>query len=288
MKKKIFTLFALFVFALTLNAQVGVGIATPDASAMLDVSSTSKGLLAPRMTAAQRAAITTPATGLVVFQTDGTDGFYYNAGTSGSPDWVQLFPANATLDETNGGTGQSSYTTGDLLYASDASTLSKLNAGASGNVLTSNGAGTAPSWATPSGGSSGLSAFGYVYQLATIADETVVGGADVPFSSNGPLTSISHTAGTTTITVFTGGTFKIDYSVNITSGIGSAIAVAINGSVDPSTSKSSLAAAGLVSGTAILTLAAGDVITLRNNSAVPFTTDLAPGVGAQFTVIKLD
>jgi len=38
----------------------------------------------------------------------------------------------------------------------------------------------------------------------------------------------------------------------------------------------------------MLTLAAGDVITLRNNSAVPFTMDLAPGVGGQLTVKLLN
>lgn len=50
-----------------------------------------------------------------------------------------LFPVSAT----NGGTGQTSFTVGDLLYASTTTTLSKLGAGAVGNVLIS---GTAPSW----------------------------------------------------------------------------------------------------------------------------------------------
>jgi hypothetical protein len=40
-----------------------------------------------------------------------------------------------TLDEANGGTGQSSYSTGDILYASSSSTLSKLNVGVAGKVL---------------------------------------------------------------------------------------------------------------------------------------------------------
>ncbi|MEP6796256.1 MAG: hypothetical protein ABJB16_18150 [Saprospiraceae bacterium] len=62
----------------------------PDASAMLDVKSTDKGLLVPRMTAADRGYIATPATGLIVYQMDGASGFYYNGGTPQSPSWVLL------------------------------------------------------------------------------------------------------------------------------------------------------------------------------------------------------
>ncbi|MCB9817360.1 hypothetical protein H6795_02340 [Candidatus Nomurabacteria bacterium] len=53
---------------------------------------------------------------------------------------------NTTLSVSNGGTGLSSYTTGDLLYASGATTISKLAAVASGSCLISNGVGAAPSW----------------------------------------------------------------------------------------------------------------------------------------------
>lgn len=48
----------------------------PNSSAMLDITSTNKGLLIPRMTAAQRIAIASPANGLLVFQTDGDVGVY--------------------------------------------------------------------------------------------------------------------------------------------------------------------------------------------------------------------
>ena len=56
---------------------VGVGTSSPDSSAKLDITSTDGGLLIPRMTVAQRDAIASPATGLMIFQTDGTVGFYY-------------------------------------------------------------------------------------------------------------------------------------------------------------------------------------------------------------------
>jgi hypothetical protein len=73
------------------HAQNGVGInptgAAADPSAALDVSSTNKGVLVPRMTAAEKVAIASPANGLLIFQTDGVTGFwYYNATTSA---WVQ-------------------------------------------------------------------------------------------------------------------------------------------------------------------------------------------------------
>jgi len=80
--KNIFTLLAAVLFTATTVAQVGINIETPDASAALDITSTTGGLLMPRMTNAQRLAIETPAAGLMIYQTDGTAGFYYYNGSS--------------------------------------------------------------------------------------------------------------------------------------------------------------------------------------------------------------
>ncbi|HWK55906.1 MAG TPA: exosporium glycoprotein BclB-related protein [Parapedobacter sp.] len=60
-------------------AQVGIGIEQPDPSAQLEIMSNGKGLLIPRLTAAQRPA--NPATGLLIYQTDNTPGFYYYSGS---------------------------------------------------------------------------------------------------------------------------------------------------------------------------------------------------------------
>ncbi len=90
MNPKVLKSIAIAVFTATaLNAQsVGVSATgtTPDQSAMLDVSSTEKGFLAPRMSEAQRGAIASPAEGLIVFQTDGADAglWIYNGS------WVRL------------------------------------------------------------------------------------------------------------------------------------------------------------------------------------------------------
>jgi hypothetical protein len=72
-----------------LNAQVAITDdgSMPDNSAMLDIQSADKGLLIPRMTIAERDAILSPANGLLVFVTDDNQ-FYYNSGTSASPNWT--------------------------------------------------------------------------------------------------------------------------------------------------------------------------------------------------------
>ncbi|GAB3512070.1 hypothetical protein [Emticicia fontis] len=73
------------------NAEnVGIGTTKPDRSAILDLSSTSKGLLIPRMTLAQRGKITNPASGLMIFQTDYVPGFYYFDGS----EWKSMVATN--------------------------------------------------------------------------------------------------------------------------------------------------------------------------------------------------
>ena len=73
--KTIFTTCLLLLVATLLHAQVGIGTITPNASAKLEVSSTTQGFLPPRMTRVQRELISTPAAGLVVWCS--------NCGTSG-------------------------------------------------------------------------------------------------------------------------------------------------------------------------------------------------------------
>ena len=57
-------------------AKIGNLTAPFNTSAILEVRSTTQGFLPPVMTSAQRLAIASPATGLMVYQTDGTEGLY--------------------------------------------------------------------------------------------------------------------------------------------------------------------------------------------------------------------
>ena len=81
--KSSFLLFLLLIVNIDVfYSQVGINTTTPDPSSMLDITSTDKGILIPRMTQTQRDAIASPATGLMIYQTDGRKGFYYYSGTS--------------------------------------------------------------------------------------------------------------------------------------------------------------------------------------------------------------
>lgn len=92
MKTKIYSLFAILTLSVTAWSQ-GVGInetgTNPDPSAILDVESTDKGFLPPRMTTAQRDGITSPANGLVVYNID-ADCLQTNNGTPSAPVWECL------------------------------------------------------------------------------------------------------------------------------------------------------------------------------------------------------
>ena len=79
--KKLLLLLAVLVTGITF-AQIGINTSNPEPSAALDITSTTGGLLVPRMTEAQRDAISSAATGLMIYQTDGTAGFYYYNGSS--------------------------------------------------------------------------------------------------------------------------------------------------------------------------------------------------------------
>ncbi len=96
--KKLLTFF-LFLNVSVSVAQLGIGTVTPASSSILDITSKTKGVLVPRMLDTERTAITTPATGLLVYQTNGTAGFYYYNGTV----WVYIGSSGGTTETASNG-----------------------------------------------------------------------------------------------------------------------------------------------------------------------------------------
>jgi uncharacterized protein (TIGR02145 family) len=84
-------LLSLLILAQTANAQIGIGTTTPVSSAELDVSSTTKGFLPPRMTHAQKLAIVSPIAGLGIWCSD--------CGSSGQ---LQIFNGSIWTDMIGG------------------------------------------------------------------------------------------------------------------------------------------------------------------------------------------
>ena len=87
---KVFLILLSFVISIQVYGQTGIGTSTPNASAKLEIAATDKGLLIPRLTLTQRGSITSPANGLLIYQTDGVVGFYVNTGTAASPVWTRI------------------------------------------------------------------------------------------------------------------------------------------------------------------------------------------------------
>ncbi|HMH21547.1 MAG TPA: hypothetical protein VK563_07220, partial [Puia sp.] len=110
MKKNVAVLlFAFFAFAAKVSAQTVVitddnTYVTGQVSSVLDVKSISKGFLAPRMTLAQRVAISSPVEGLLVYQIDGVKGFYYYTNSA----WASLATGSGTQWTTVGNAGTNS------------------------------------------------------------------------------------------------------------------------------------------------------------------------------------
>ena len=78
------------------TGSAGIGTTTPNASSILEVKSTTLGVLFPRMTKTQRDAITTPAEGLLIYQTNSTPGLYYYEGS-----WTAVTPKAANKSLSN-------------------------------------------------------------------------------------------------------------------------------------------------------------------------------------------
>ncbi len=82
------SLLILLILCFSAQAQIGIGNTNPDASSILDITSTTKGFLLPRMTTAQRTALgATAANSLMVYDTNVNAYFYYESETSS---WIKI------------------------------------------------------------------------------------------------------------------------------------------------------------------------------------------------------
>ena len=132
---------ALIQTAFTQSVAINNDASVPDASAMLDVKSTSKGMLVPRMTTAQRTAIVSPATGLLVF--DNTNGsFWFYTGVA----WTELNSGGINNYWTNNGfniyntnSGNIGIGTSSPSFKFDVQGRMRVKAGTAGNINTSAG-----------------------------------------------------------------------------------------------------------------------------------------------------
>ena len=135
MKKSLLSLMIVIVLTTYSYAQVGIGVKMPHSSAMLEVVSTTKGTLLTRMTQIQRLAIKKPAIGLLVYQTDGVDGYYYfsktgwkmlSTGSGGGTSYT--FTSPLTLTGSTVSILQANATTNGFLSSTDWNTFNnKLN-----------------------------------------------------------------------------------------------------------------------------------------------------------------
>ena len=184
MKKRILISIIALILALAASdsafAQnnVGIGTTAPDASALLDLTSVSRGLLIPRMTHAQKVAIVSPATSLLIFQTD-TESTGTYAGTSpntfwyyNSSAWVPFLGSGWLTLGNSGTTAGSNFlgTKDSVDFVIRTNNLEHLRVYASGNVGLTNSNNTAEElrFYEPSGSGSTYSGFKAGVQPASV------------------------------------------------------------------------------------------------------------------------
>jgi hypothetical protein len=189
MKLRLLTVL-LFAFSITTFAQVGIGTTAPNNFAELDITSTTRGLLIPRMTAAQRTAIAPTATeaGLLVYQTDAPLGLWNWNGTT----WVQSTAPSWTL------TGNNATVATNFLGTTDAqplifrtTNLERMRISPAGNVGINTNAPTAKLHLVGTGG--------------LILNNGFESGAIAPFINGPTITGGAWTTQTTNVTAGTRG-----------------------------------------------------------------------------------
>jgi hypothetical protein len=203
------------------NAQVGIGTTAPHNSAALEISSTNKGILVPRMPQANRPA--SPATGLLIYQTDNTPGFYvYNGAAwtavSGSSGAAGISYISRASSPYLAGSGLGPYFFNPVPFQAGNEVISPgNNAGTSGS-----GTSKATGFVVPAN---------CTFTKIKLAARVIAGGVD------------NSTNNTTTVTLFKNGV-STGLSVQVTTG-------------------SAVGASGASIGTGNITVVGGDIISYQ-------------------------
>ena len=95
MKRRVTQLVFALLFFKVMIAQVGIGTTTPQS--ILDVQSTTSGIMIPRMTKAQRDNIVSPKESMTIYQTDDTVGYYFYNGMA----WTQIIDSKNVTEHVN-------------------------------------------------------------------------------------------------------------------------------------------------------------------------------------------
>ena len=163
MKKNIIISIMMILVSWVAFAQIGIGTTSPDASSALEINSTDKGLLIPRLTTTERNAIVSPAVGLLVYDTDTMSLWSYNGaawmdGTGGPGKFIEGGAPDIAYYEGRVGIGRSSFSTAHKLFVDGVKSTDGSNTAARINA-TYTGSGTSVS----------------TYALANIASNTGTG-----------------------------------------------------------------------------------------------------------------
>ncbi|HSX58028.1 MAG TPA: hypothetical protein VLE47_02015 [Candidatus Saccharimonadales bacterium] len=237
-----------------------------------------------------------------------------NSGTLGNAGVTLALASFGSITGTvavaNGGTSISSYTIGDILYASGATTLSKLADVATGNVLISGGVGAAPSWGKvgltthvsgvlpiANGGTNGSAAptnggiaYGtgtaYAFTAAGGGTQCLLGGTPPVFGSCGAGSGgATISDGTNTVTAVTTENFNTYFTVSPNGGTVTAGITLKTGSVDNAIlTNSSITFAGDSSSSATAlggtrTISGGNGLTSTDNGSGTLTVNVGAGTG---------
>jgi hypothetical protein len=127
----VFVLFSTCIY----GQSIGIGTSSPNSSAQLDISSSSRGLLIPRMDSNAVKAIVSPAVGLMVYDSSRKQ-LLVNMGTAGVPDWENIIAKSGWTLTGNHGTGAVLGTTDNtpLVFMTDSSIAGLLTGGGAHQV----------------------------------------------------------------------------------------------------------------------------------------------------------